>query len=285
VRLLHVVLNAYGTRASPLARKNVLAIAPTFVIGPASLFAIPWLPDGWRLPYLLAALAIDVSSPFVAGVTELPVRPAHFAERFALFVIITLGESIVTIGAGAGTHPHGAVLIAVALAFVLTVLLWWAYFDVVSTAAERRLGRAQRAERAILARDAYTYIHFVMVLGIVGFAVGSKKLVEQPTHHLTTASAFALCGGIAIYLLGHAFFRGRMTRTVGRHHLAGAMASITVGFASLRLPALATVALLVGVLGVVAVWERIELGDLRRCAPDEAETGGRPCVDGSAIEG
>src|SRR5215211_7280743 len=148
VRVLHVVLYAYGTRDDPAVRRNVLAITPTFVLGPAALLALPWLPEDWRLPSLVVALAFDVSGPFVSGVSELPVKPAHFAERFALFVIITLGESIVAIGVGAGAHPHGAVLLAVALAFLLTLLLWWAYFDVVSTAAEERLGRAVRAERA-----------------------------------------------------------------------------------------------------------------------------------------
>jgi low temperature requirement protein LtrA len=63
VRLLHVVLYAYGTRRAPAAHRNVLAIAPTFVLGPAALFALPWLPEGWRLPYLLVALAFDISSP------------------------------------------------------------------------------------------------------------------------------------------------------------------------------------------------------------------------------
>ena len=102
-----------------------------------------------------------------------------------------------------------------ALAFLLTVLLWWAYFDVVSLAAQRRLDRAGRAERAILARDAYTYVHYVIVVGIVAFAVGARELVAHPTDHLTTADAAALCGGVALYLLGHAIFRFRMTRTVG----------------------------------------------------------------------
>jgi low temperature requirement protein LtrA len=270
VRLLHVVLYAYGTRRAPAAHRNVLAIAPTFVLGPAALFALPWLPEGWRLPYLLVALAFDVSSPYVSGVAELPVRPAHFAERFALFVIITLGESIVSIGVGAGGRPHGAVLIAVALAFLLAVLLWWAYFDVVSTAAERRLGRAARAERAILARDAYTYIHYVIVAGIVGFAVGCKKLVADPTHHLATAGAVALCGGVAIYLLGHALFRLRMTRTIGRHHLAGAAASAALIFVSPRVPALAVAALLAVVLAAAAAWERLERADRRRRHQAEA---------------
>ena len=185
-------------------------------------------------------------------------------------MIITLGESIVSIGVGAGARPHGAVLIAVALAFLLAVLLWWAYFDIVSTAAERRLGRAARAERAILARDAYTYIHYVIVAGIVGFAVGSKKLVADPTHHLATAGAVAFCGGVAIYLLGHALFRLRMTRTIGRHHLAGAAASAALIFVSPRVPALAVAGLLAVVLAAAAAWERLERADLRRRNQAEA---------------
>jgi low temperature requirement protein LtrA len=264
VRLLHVVLYIYGTRNDPAVRRNVLAIAPTFVLAPAALFVLPWLPEEWRLPYLFVALLLDASSPYVSGVAELPVKPAHFAERFALFVIITLGESIVSIGSGAGAHPHGSVLFAVALAFVLTVLLWWAYFDVVSTAAERRLGRAGRAERAILARDAYTYIHYVIVAGIVGFAVGCKELVAHPTHHLPAAAAVALCAGVAVYLLGHALFRFRMTRTIGRHHLTAAAASAALILVAPHVAALALAGLLALALGAAATWERLELGDLRR---------------------
>jgi low temperature requirement protein LtrA len=264
VRLLHVALYVYGTRHEPAVRRNVLAIAPTFVLAPAALFALPWLPEDWRLPYLSVALLLDASSPYVSGVAELPVKPAHFAERFALFVIITLGESVVSIGAGAGAHPHGAVLVSVALAFVLTVLLWWAYFDVVSTAAERRLGRVGRAERAILARDAYTYIHYVIIGGIVGFAVGCKELVAHPTHHLPTAAAVALCAGVAVYLLGHALFRYRMTRTIGRHHLVAAAASTALIVVSPHVSAVALAGLLAVALGAAATWERLELGDLRR---------------------
>ena len=264
VRLLHVVLYVYGTRDAPAVRRNVLGIAPTFVLAPAALFVLPWLPEGWRLPYLLAALVVDVSSPFIAGVTELPVKPGHFAERFALFVIITLGESIVSIGVAAGAHPRGTVLLAVALAFLLAVLLWWAYFDVVSLAAQRRLDRAGRAERAILARDAYTYIHYVIVAGIVGFAVGCKELVAHPTEQLTTADAAALCGGVALYLLGHAVFRFRMTRTIGLHHLVGAAAAAALILVSPHVSALPLAGLLAIVLGGAAVSERVELAGLRR---------------------
>jgi low temperature requirement protein LtrA len=264
VRVLHIALYVYGTRDVPAARRNVLAIAPTFVLAPAALFVLPWLPEEWRLPYLFVALLVDASSPYVWGVAELPVKPAHFAERFALFVIITLGESLVSIGSGAGAHPHGSVLLAVALAFVLTVLLWWAYFDVVATAGERRLGRAGRAERATLARDAYTYIHYVIVAGIVGFAVGCKELVAHPTHRLPGGAAVALCAGVALYLLGHALFRFRMTHTIGRHHLTAAAASAALIVVAPHVSALALAGLLALALGAAATWERVELGDLRR---------------------
>ena len=264
LRALHVVLYVYGTRDAADVNRNVRAIAPTFVLGPAALFVLPWLPEEWRLPFLVVALAVDVSSPYLAGVGELPVKPAHFAERFALFVIITLGESIVAIGAGAGAHPRGGALVAVGVAFLLTVLLWWTYFDVVARAAQRRLSRAGRVERAVLARDAYSYLHYLIVAGIVAFAVGCELLVADPTDQLPTPGAVALCGGVAVYLLGHAAFRFRMTRTIGRHQLAGAAASAVAILLAPHVPALAIAGILALVLAAAAAWERLEQADLRR---------------------
>jgi low temperature requirement protein LtrA len=95
-----------------------------------------------------------------------------------------------------------AVIAAVALAFVLTVFLWWAYFDIVALAAEDRLTRARNVERTVLARDAYTYLHYPLIAGIVGFAYGCKKVVSLTTTPLSTVGAVALCGGVAVYLLG-----------------------------------------------------------------------------------
>jgi hypothetical protein len=44
--------------------------------------------------------------------------------------------------------------------------------------------------------------------------------------HPRTAGSVALCGGIALYLFGHAMFRLRMTRSYGIHHLTAAGASL-----------------------------------------------------------
>ena len=265
VRVLHVTLYAYGLRREPDARRAILGVAPTFVLGPAALFALPWLPTHWRLPFLLFALAFDVSGPYIAGVGGIRVRPAHFSERFSLFVIITLGESIVAIGVGTGGHDlTAAVVAAVALAFVLTVFLWWAYFDVVSLAAEARLTHAPSLERTVLARDAYTYLHYPIVAGIIGFAYGCKKMVSLTTASLTTAGAVALCGGVALYLLGHAAFRLRMTHTYGFHHVTAAGASLALLPLAARIPALACGAILGVILLGALIWERRELRERRR---------------------
>ena len=104
----------------------------------------------------------------------------------------------------------------------------------------------------------------MIVAGIVGFAVGCRQLVAHPTHHLPSAAAVALCAGVAVYLLGHALFRFRMTRTIGRHHLTAAAASAALILVAPHVSALALAGLLALALGAAATWERLELGDLRR---------------------
>ena len=69
---------------------------------------------------------------------------SHFAERFQLFVIIALGETIVLTGATTAKLPLDAARVtALALAFVSTAALWWLYFTYV--ASDRRA--ASRAGR------------------------------------------------------------------------------------------------------------------------------------------
>jgi low temperature requirement protein LtrA len=265
LRVLHVALYTYGLRDDRDARAAILRLAPTFIVGPALLFALPWVAEDWRLVILVAALAVDVSSPYLAGVSGFRVRARHFAERFSLFVILTLGETAIAIGTAAQRQGISAAETgAAALAFALAVTLWWAYFDIVALAAEERLSRAQSAERAVLARDAYTYIHYLLVAGVVVFAYGCMQMVTAATEQMTTAGSVALCGGVALYQLGHSMFRLRMTRSYGVHHLAAAAASLALLAAAPQLPAILCGGLLGAIVLAALAWERYELRDLRR---------------------
>ena len=140
-------------------------------------------------------------------------------------MIIALGESIVAIGAGAGFELETGEVIAAVLAITAVASLWWAYFDIVAIVAERRLTEAPPGEQAPLARDSYSYLHFPMIAGIVLLAVGLKKTELAVDEPLKTVPAVALCGGVALYLLGHIAFRYRNVGTLNRHR---ALATVVV---------------------------------------------------------
>ena len=121
----------------------------------------------------LVALAIDYAGPIVLywvpgrgrlGGGTWEVETTHFAERFQLFMIIALGETIVLTGATTSQLDLDAAPDrGLAVAFLGTAALWWLYFDYVANIAQRRLELARTARA--LARDGYTYLHVVMVAG------------------------------------------------------------------------------------------------------------------------
>ena len=100
VRLLHVVLFVLASGVPPEAIRAMLRLAPGF-LRPCA--AHPGRVRGRLRPGRLwaAAIGIDLSVSLVGGVGGFRLQAGHFAERFALIIIITLGESIVAIGVGA----------------------------------------------------------------------------------------------------------------------------------------------------------------------------------------
>ena len=218
-----------------------------------------------RTALWLAALALDYGAPLVTfwlpGVQRLrpeawEVGTEHFAERFQLFIIIALGESIVVTGATtAQLDLTTATVAAFAVAFLASAALWWLYFNLVAAIAARRLARAE--SRTLLARDAYTYLHVVLVAGILLNAVGDELVIAHPSDELPDAELAAVVCGPALYLLAHVALRLRMTGTIAGRRLAGAIACLAIGAVGTALPALAVAALLVAVLVAVIVADQV----------------------------
>lgn len=86
-----------------------------------------------------------------------------------------------------------------------------------ATMSRRRLGLA--GERTELARDAYTYLHVVIVAGIIVSAVGDEWIIANPAEHLHGADLITIVVGPAIYLLSLVLLRQRMTGSAGRKRL------------------------------------------------------------------
>ena len=266
VRLLHVTLYAIAAGPqSPETRGAVLRLAPGFLAGPALLVVAGFLDGAAQAALWAVALGIDYGVALVRGVSGLRVRAGHFVERHGLVVIIALGESIVAVGVGAAGLELGAgVVAATVLGVVVAAGLWWAYFDYVALAAERNLARSLGPERSRQARDSYSYLHLPMVAGIVLVALGVKKTLAHVGDPLGTVPAFALCGGVALCLLGHNDFRLRDTGTVSPPRFFAAAASLALVPVALLAPALLALGGLAALLAGLAAYETARERELRR---------------------
>ena len=217
-----------------------------------------------RVGLWLAALAIDYLGPVVIGVGRgWRVAPEHFAERHGLIVLIALGESIIAIGVGAGFELGTGELVAAALGLVVVSALWWLYFDVAAIFARRRLMQLDGLALHRLALQAYSYLHLPLIAGIVLFALGLKTTVGHVGDELETVPAVALCGGAALYLLGHIAFLLRTTGRIFRRRTVGAVVLLALIPVALVVPALAALALVSAVCALVVAYEALRYREQR----------------------
>jgi low temperature requirement protein LtrA len=254
VRALHIAAYAVLARADPSLRIVVVRLAQTILPAAGVLVLAGFLHGAGRAACWIVALAIDYGGLILRGTENWQVEPAHFAERHGLIVIIALGESIVALGVGASSLGIDAgVVTGALLGIAVAAALWWAYFDVVATVAERKLRAAAPAERALIARDSYSYLHLPMVAGIIVFAFGVKTTLAHVGSHLHGPAAAALCGGVAIYFLALSTFKRRNIGSFNYPRLVAAGALVTLAPAATRLPALLSLTLVAAVAcGLIA---------------------------------
>ena len=125
----------------------------------------------------------------------------------------------------------------------LAAALWWTYFDVVALVNARRLTMATEGrERNTLARDSYSYLHFPMVAGIVLAALGLEETLAHVDDALDAVHAFALLGGVALYLLAHVALRLRNAHTLNRQRLVLAVLLLALIPVATTIPSLAALA-------------------------------------------
>lgn len=167
-----------------------------------------------RLACWTLALAIELISPslffWVPGLgrstlADWNVEGNHMAERCGLFVIIALGESLLVTGATFAELPFSGEGLAAFLVAVLgSIALWWIYFDTGAERAHHRIAHASDPGRQ--ARLAYTYLHVLIIAGVIVSAVADELVLVHPGH-ASTAGIAAIIGGPLLYLLGNALFK------------------------------------------------------------------------------
>jgi low temperature requirement protein LtrA len=283
VRLLHLGLYAIAGKRDPDLLRAVVRFTPSATIAPV-IILVAALFDGPAQAALWAvALAVDYLGALIGRGQGWRVQPAHFAERHGLIVIIALGESIVAIGVGAaGVSLTAGVVTAAVLAILVIAALWWTYFDVYAVLAQQLLSRTSGATRARIARDIYSYLHLPMIAGIVLFALGLKKTIEDVSEPLATVPAVALCGGLALYFATHNALRVRIVHFVrrtsedrpgwiGPGRFVAAIAMLAIVPVALEVSALTSLALVTAVCCALVAWDVIHYrehrGEVRQARP------------------
>ncbi len=191
--------------------------------------------------------------------------PDHFAERHGLIVIIALGESIVAIGIGA---EHGVDAGVIYSAIVCSHPSRRPCGGCTSTRrrswgpdnyAAATVGREQNE----MARDAYSFLHYPMVAGIVLVALGLKTTLGHVDEPLQTVEAFAFVGGLSIYVLAHVAFAWRTYRGSKPWRLLLALVLLALFPLVREIDAVVSLTIVAAVATIVVAFETVRYADLR----------------------
>jgi low temperature requirement protein LtrA len=265
VRAGQLVLFLLASRDHPDLRHSIwIGLVPSTALGVGLLVVASFLDGSAQLVLWVIALAIDMLGPYLFGSEGWQLEPHHFAERHGLIVIIALGESIVAIGVGAGHDLDAGVITAAVLGVTLAAVMWWTYFDVVArivarALVERPVGREQNE----MARDSYSLLHFPMVGGIVLIALGLKTTIAHTDEPLTTETAFALVGGVVVYLLAHVVNRWRLLHSVPRQRLVPAVLLLLFIPLADQPDAIVTLAIVTACMVALVVFEATRYAEAR----------------------
>jgi low temperature requirement protein LtrA len=244
--------------ARPIARLYLVGVG----IG-ALLWAVSLLvprPVGFAL--WAAAVLVEALVPLLATrhSVDVPLHVEHLPERFALFVILVLGESVAGVAHGLYDAKWAASAIPVALlSFVLAAALWWSYFDLAGARAKRLLNEVG-GERSDRRHDVYIFGQLPLTLALATVGAGIELAVVQGGEgEVPAGTRFLLAGGVAVYLVSMALTDSGMSRGTRRGWWwpLGA-AALAVVDAVLELPAVVVMGALAALLVAVVVVGTVE---------------------------
>ncbi len=253
--------------SNPGNTRNFQRITSWLVLSGAIWIIGASVDDGARLTLWALALSLEYVSPSLGFWTpwlgrstsgDWDVEGGHMAERCSLFIIIALGESVLVAGAAfAGLAWTPETVGAFLAALVGSIAMWWLYFDTGAQRGSEVIAGSENPGR--LARLVYTYIHLLIVAGIIVAAVADDLVLIHPSGISEPGVIAAILGGPAIYLLGNLFFKRAICGRPPLSHIAGLLMLVPLVPVASTLAPLALGALTTLVLVIVAAWEWISL--------------------------
>lgn len=268
--LMRLILVGEYLRAStlPPARRLALEYAGGYGIAALLWLVSALVPVPVRFGLWGLALAIDVGTAVLTSrhATALPPHAAHLPERFGLFTLILLGESMVAIVAGIQKQADWSVAAAVPAfaGIALVFAIWWSYFEGAAGPAERPVGTAAQKRWF----EVWSYAHMPLYLGVGVIGVGIEHIVASGgTGLLHLEEGLLLCGGTAAAVLALTLVAlssedlpaGARPRVIGTGAALGAAALALAPLGVHIAPAF-----VVGGLALVATLHAVVLGRIHR---------------------
>jgi low temperature requirement protein LtrA len=254
LRSIMLVLYWRAWRAVPEARLLVRFYGLGYAAGAALWLVSLAFPTPWRYVVWICAQVLELSLPPLSTQLHrrIPTSASHLPERWALFTLIVLGESVVAVAvATAGAHWHFTSAAVAVLGFAAVAAIWWLYFD-------RQAGVALRGSTMSIV--VYSYAHLPLLVGLAAMSAGLRLAIERAGHDTLGAGAsVAFLGGAVLFLLS--LIATRLVTVQGPHR-RGAALKLSAAGAILALlaaeAALPPVALAAGLAAVLATFVYVE---------------------------
>lgn len=285
VAMRAMLIARYGLTSLHLAKAapGVRNLMGAFILG-ASLWLVSfWLPPPWRYGAWALGIGVDIARLLTArrAVRQSQPNLTHLPERFGLFTLIVLGESVTAV---VHSLDQQRITLADGVSGVLALLgafcFWWLYFDEICQATDME----QRIIRKPWTLPSWILCHLFLSVGLVATGAGVKHVLLSPQMALLNARPLALltCAvGLSLLSLGgiHICTRSlsvRRKRSLWLQHcvigvlLIGLAIPIWTGALSWSLPPMAALGLLVAIC-LLQVWvERVENRWFKPFEPPEA---------------
>jgi low temperature requirement protein LtrA len=226
LRGLQLLLYARARRYLPATRPLYNCYLICFGTGGALWLSSLAVASPARYAFWAAALLADAvgSLAMLSPRRRVPLNPSHLADRFQIFVLIVLGESVARLISAAAARPWSLPLaIVLAAALITLAALWWAWL----TAADCRALDSPAA----IAR--FTALNLPVVAGIAAASAGLHIaiLAADGAAAIPAGPRAALYGGVSVYLLASIILPStKMTPAARLIRLATALAAMGLVF-------------------------------------------------------
>ncbi|MGW3607491.1 low temperature requirement protein A [Micromonospora sp. NPDC005161] len=271
---LRLVVRPDRLPQAQLLRASIATVAALVLLLLASLASSrPHAPEGLNqlvASLWLMAIVVDLAGGYLVVRQFWRVSSAkHWTDRYALIILVALGESIISAGVAVfGRAISWSVIVAIATSMVLLATLWWAYFDTDAIVGERVMQDRTGNQRAALARDAYTYLHLPMIVGLILLAFGLRKtldVISDPSGPARTPLGHAtLFAGVLVYLLANQAFWWRTQREIRWIRATGILLVAIFAPMTSPLPPLWALTILTATTAAVMMTDSHRAAELRR---------------------